>query len=65
MDKQIREQDKKIAGLERKIAEQEEKMAEIVRNMELIQSVVTANHPRSKTLLEGNIAKVTIGFEEV
>ena len=64
MDKRIAEQNKKIAELEKKVAdqdkknaEQDENMAEIVRNVELIQSVVAAEHPGSKALLEGNRAK--------
>ena len=72
MERRILEQDKKIAELGKKISEQEEKMTEIVkkiseqeekieeilRNMELIQSVVTANRPGSKALLEGNTVNI-------
>jgi uncharacterized coiled-coil protein SlyX len=49
-------QDKKIAELEKKIAEQDENMAEMARNVKLIQSVVAANHPGSKALLEGTLS---------
>ena len=56
------EQEKKIAELEKKIAEQDENMAEIARNVKLIQSVVAVKHPESKALLEGNTAKVKVGF---
>jgi uncharacterized coiled-coil protein SlyX len=62
-EKNIAEQEKKIAELEKKVAEQEKKnaeqdenMAEIVRNVELIQSVVAAKHPGSKALLEGTLS---------
>ena len=45
MDELIAEQDNIIAEQDKKNAEQDENMAEIVRNVKLIQSVVTAHFP--------------------
>ena len=58
-DKKISEQDVRIAQQDKKNIEQDKNMAQIVRNVELIQSVVATHSPLLKAL-SGNTAKYSI-----
>ena len=64
MEARIVQQDKKIAELEKKISEQDEKIAEIIRNMELIQSMVTVHNSGSKACSGGNTAKPKLNLKK-